>query len=107
MSYLFLFLAIISEVIGTILLKMTNGFSVFMPAVGTVIFYVLSFYLMSISLKTIEVGIAYAIWSAVGMSLIAILGIVFFNETISWLKFVSVGLIILGVIGLCFVEAKV
>ena len=106
MSYLFLFLAILSEVIGTVLLKMTNGFSILLPSVGTAIFYALSFYFLSVSLKTIEVGIAYAIWSAIGMSLIAVLGVVFLHETMNWLKIISISLIIISVIGLCLVEAN-
>ena len=100
MQYLFLLIAIISELIGTTLLKLSNGFSIILPSIGTLVFYTLSFYFLSLTLKTIEVGVAYAIWCSIGMSIMAIIGVLFFNETISLLKIISLILIIVGVVGL-------
>ncbi len=100
MSWLYLFLAIIFEIIGTTLMKMSNGFSLPMPTFGTLISYAVCFTLLSFALKTIDMGIAYAIWSAVGLSIIAAIGIIFFHEDVNALKIISLVLIILGVIGL-------
>lgn len=106
MNYLFLLFAIIFEIAGTTLLKMTHGFSVLLPSVGTVVAYLFSFYFLSLTLKTIEIGIAYAIWCAVGMSLIAIVGIIFFQESANPIKIVSLLFIIVGVVGLCLNNIK-
>lgn len=100
MSWLYLSLAIIFEIIGTTLMKMSNGFSLLMPAVGTLFSYIVCFTLLSFALKTIDMGIAYAIWSAAGLSVIAAIGIIFFHEDINPVKIISLILIIAGVIGL-------
>lgn len=106
MSYLFLFLAIIFEITGTTFLKLSNGFSVLLPSIGTIIAYICTFYFLSLTLKTIEMGISYAIWCAVGMSLIALIGIVFFHESANPTKIISLLLIIVGVVGLCLNNIK-
>ncbi len=100
MSWLYLSLAIIFEIIGTTLMKMSNGFSLLMPALGCLFSYIVCFVLLSFALKTIDMGIAYAIWSAAGLSVIAAIGIVFFHEDINPVKIISLILIIAGVIGL-------
>ena len=85
---------------GTTALKLSQGFSRLAPSLVVVISYCLSFYLLSLTLKKMEVGVVYAIWSAVGTALIATIGILWFNEPISVLKIASLALIIFGVIGL-------
>ena len=100
MSWLYLFLAILFEILGTTFMKLSNGFSQLMPTIGTTISYITCFILLSFALKSIDMGIAYAIWSAAGLSIIAAIGIVFFHEDISLLKIFSLILIIAGVIGL-------
>ncbi len=85
---------------GTTALKLSQGFSRLAPSLVVVVSYCLSFYLLSLTLKKMEVGVVYAIWSAVGTALIATIGILWFNEPISVLKIGSLALIILGVIGL-------
>ena len=94
MSWLYLVLAIIFETLGTTALKMSNGFSVLLPSVATIITYILCFLFLSFALKTIDVSVAYAIWSAFGILLISIIGIIFFHESINFIKIISILLII-------------
>ncbi|OLA95048.1 MAG: hypothetical protein BHW64_00745 [Candidatus Melainabacteria bacterium LEY3_CP_29_8] len=100
MYWIYLILAIIFETIGTTALKMSNGFSVLIPSIGTVISYVFCFIFLSYALKTIDMSIAYAIWCAFGILLISAIGMMFFNETVSVIKVVSIILIIIGTVGL-------
>ncbi len=100
MTALMLALAIASEVIATVALKASDGFSRPMPAVIVVTGYAISFWLLAIVLKHLSVGTTYAIWSAVGTAAIAVIGIALYGEGASLLKFASLGLIVLGVIGL-------
>lgn len=80
MGYLYLAMAIVAEVIGTSALKASHGFTRVCPGVVAVAAYGASLYLLSIVLKTIPVGVAYAIWSGVGISLIVVLGAVLFDQ---------------------------
>lgn len=100
MSWIYLILAIIFETLGTTALKLSNGFSVLLPTIGTVISYVLCFLFLSYALKTIDISIGYAIWCALGILLVSTIGIVFLHESVSFLKIVSILLIILGTVGL-------
>ena len=100
MHWFFLALAILSEVIGTVALKMSNGFSLGMPSLIVIIGYLSSLWFLALSLKTLEIGNAYAIWAGVGTALVAIAGILIFEESITVLKAVSIVLIIAGVFGL-------
>ena len=101
MSWIYLILAIILETIATTLLKLSNGFSVLLPSIGTILGYGLCFLFLSYALKTIDMSVAYAIWCAFGILLVSAIGMFFFNETISILKITSILLIILGTVGLC------
>ena len=101
MSWIYLILAIILETIATTLLKLSNGFSVLLPSIGTILGYGLCFLFLSYALKTINMSVAYAIWCAFGILLVSAIGMFFFNETISIIKFASILLIILGTVGLC------
>ena len=100
MPWLLLGLAIVAEVIGTLALKISNGFTVWLPTVIVVLGYGFSFWLLSMSLKVLQVGVAYAIWAGIGTALIAIAGVIIFKEPLNILKVVSIILIILGVVGL-------
>ena len=100
MSYMYLILAIAFEVLGTTTMKLSNGFTVLLPSIGMFVFYAISFSFLAIALKTIEVGMAYAIWGAVGTTLIAAIGILFFQESFNFLKILSIIFIIIGVVGL-------
>lgn len=100
MNWLYLILAIIFETLGTTGLKLSNGFSILLPSIGTVISYILCFLFLSFALKTIEMSVAYAIWCAFGILLISIIGMLFLHESINLLKIASILLIILGTVGL-------
>jgi small multidrug resistance pump len=100
MTAIYLTLAIASEVIATVALKSSEGFSRPLPAAIVVVGYGISFFLLAIVLKHMSVGTTYAVWSAVGTAAIAIVGIVAYGEGANLLKIASLGLIILGVVGL-------
>jgi small multidrug resistance pump len=100
MSWLYLVIAIVFEVSGTTCMKLSKGFTKLVPSILLFAFYGLSFGAMTVALKRIEVSVAYAIWSALGTALIALIGILWFKESVSVLKTVSLALVILGVIGL-------
>jgi small multidrug resistance pump len=100
MQWIYLILAIIFEITSTTLMKMSNGFTKILPTVGTFLGYIICFTCLSMALKNIDVGIAYAIWAAVGITIMTVIGILFFKESISVLKILSILFIVLGVIGL-------
>jgi small multidrug resistance pump len=92
--------AIVSEVAGTICLRYSEGFSKLAPSVGVVLGYGISFWLLALVLRELSVGTAYAVWSAVGTALVASFGIFALGEPATALKLGSLGLIIIGVVGL-------
>lgn len=98
MCWLWLFLAITLEVAATILMKYTEGFTRLGPTIGMLVLYGLSLAPLARVLKELEVGAVYAIWSALGTAAVALLGILFFHEPASALKFFSIALIIVGVV---------
>ena len=95
---LWLALAIGSEIIATVSLKLSNGFTKPIPSVVVVLGYAMSFYALSISLRTIPLGVVYAIWSGVGTAAIVVIGLFLFRETLDVVKVVGIGLIITGVV---------
>lgn len=99
-AWVYLSIAIVLEVIGTSFLKLSEGFTKLTPSLLVIVCYAGAFFLLALSLKKLEVGAAYALWSGIGTALIATIGILYFNESINLLKIISIGLIILGVIGL-------
>jgi small multidrug resistance pump len=92
--------AIAAEVAGTTCLKLSDGFSRLVPSLGVVVLYMLSFVFLAWVLKTIDLGVAYAIWAGLGTALVAAVGFLAFGEAISAVRLVSIGLIIVGVVGL-------
>ena len=94
--WLILSLAILLEVCGTICLKLSHGFSRLFPSIGVVCFYLGSFAVIAQSLKTLEVGIVYAIWAGVGTALIAVVGILAFGESVTAFKILGLLMIIGG-----------
>ncbi len=100
MGWVYLGLAIVFEVTGTTCMKLSEGFTRFVPSVLMFVFYFLSIAAIAIALKTIGVGVAYAIWSGLGTALIAAIGILAFREPVTALKLFSIALIIAGVMGL-------
>lgn len=96
--YLALFTAIVCEVIGTSLLQESRQFTRFWPTLGMALFYAASFYLLSLALRGITLGIAYAIWSGVGIVLVATVGYLVFNQRIDLPGLVGLGMILGGVL---------
>ena len=84
-TYLILFLAIVFETVATSFLKQSEQFTKLVPSVLTILGYAAAFYCLSVVLKSIPVGIAYAIWSGVGIILIALIGFFVSNSTLTWL----------------------
>lgn len=97
-SYLFLGLAIVVEVIATTALKATDNFTRLWPSVLTVVCYAASFYLLTFSLKVLPTGIAYAIWSGVGIVLISIVSWVVYQQRLDLPALLGLALIIAGVL---------
>ena len=98
-SWLYLFVAIFFEVIGTMILKL-NSFTKVIPTIFMFLFYALSFWALTVAIKKIDLGVAYAIWAGLGTAFIAMIGIFYFKEPSNFAKLVSIGLIVIGVIGL-------
>ena len=94
--WMLLCFAILLELSGTLCLKLSHGFSRLLPSLGVICFYFGSFTLMSFSLKTLEVGIVYAIWSGVGTALIAVVGVLAFGESITVFKILGLLMIVGG-----------
>tara|TARA_R110002049_G_scaffold237307_8_gene410405 strand:+ start:1147 stop:1473 length:327 start_codon:yes stop_codon:yes gene_type:complete len=97
MGYIYLTIAIIAEVIGTTALKYSNEFTNLIPTIIVVVGYGIAFYCLSLVLKTIPVGIAYAIWSGVGIVLIGIVAAVLFKQIPDLPALIGMSLIIIGV----------
>lgn len=92
--------AILFEVAGTTAMKLSDGFTKPWWSVALFVFYAISFTLMTYVLKHIDVSVTYPIWSGVGTLAIALIGVWWFGEQMTWLKAGSIGLIVLGVVGL-------
>ena len=100
MPAIYLSIAILSEVAGTLALKHTDGFTRILPSSAVVIGYGVSFWMLALVLRELPVGLTYAVWAAAGTALIAAIGIVAFGEPATTLKLLSLALIIAGTIGL-------
>jgi len=96
-NWLFLSIAIVSEVIATSALKAADGFTKPMPSVVVVLGYGLAFYCLSLTLRTIPVGVAYAVWSGVGIVLVSVVGWVLYDQRLDAAALVGIGLIASGV----------
>ena len=98
MQWLFLFLAIIGEVIGTSALKASDGFTKIVPSRIVVAGYAVAFFFLSLSLKdNINIGVVYAIWSGVGVSLISVIGYLYYKQSLDIPALLGIALIIIGV----------
>ncbi len=101
MEWILLAGAIISEVTATLALKASEGFSKLLPSIVVIVGYVLAFFFLSQVLKRgMALGIAYGIWAAVGVALVAIAGVVFFGESLSWVQVGGLALVAGGVLAL-------
>ncbi|HWM09641.1 MAG TPA: multidrug efflux SMR transporter [Solirubrobacteraceae bacterium] len=93
-------LAIVSEVFGTVMLRVSDGMSKLLPSVGTLVAYTISVYLLALVLKHLDIGLTYAIWAGVGTAMVAVIGVAVWDEPMSTLKVLSIVAVIAGVIGL-------
>jgi len=99
-SWLVLAVAIACEVAGTIFMKLSESLTKWVWIPPMLVAYIVALLGLALALRTIEVGIAYAVWAACGTALIALVGIVFFDESLSLIKIVAIVLVIAGVVGL-------
>ena len=97
-TYIFLFGAIILEVAGTMLLPVSLNFTKPLPTLALAIFYLTAFYLLTFVTNKLPISIVYATWSGLGIFSIAILGYIFFKQTLTWQAILGLFLIIIGVI---------
>ena len=98
MKWIFLSIAILSEVIATTALKYSDGFKNLIPSIIVVIGYGLSFYFLSLTLKDISIGIVYAIWAGMGIVLVSIAGYFVFKQSLDLPAIIGLSLIVIGVI---------
>ena len=104
MAYLILLFAIVGEVFASSMLKLSDGFTKKLPVLGLVIGYLIAFWGLAMSLETIPLGIAYAIWSGLGTVITVMIGIVAFKERINNKKIVGALLIVVGIVLLNIAE---
>lgn len=97
-NFLFLLIAIVSEVIATSALKASNEFTKIIPSIITVVMYAVAFYFLSLTLRTIPVGIAYAIWSGIGIVLVTVVAIVAYGQKPDLPAVIGMAFIIVGVV---------
>jgi len=98
MSWMWLYLAIVLEVAATVCIKLSDGCSQAIPSVFMVLFYGVSFFPTAMALRRLDVGMAYAVWSAVGTTLVTLIGMVLFKEQMSPSKMAALGIIIFGMV---------
>ncbi|MEH2171685.1 DMT family transporter [Nostoc sp.] len=99
-SWIYLIIAILFEVSGTTCMKLSEGFTKIVPSVLIFVFYGLCFTFLTFALKRLEVSVAYSVWAGLGTILVAFIGIIWFRESATFIKLVSISLIIIGVIGI-------
>jgi small multidrug resistance pump len=98
MKWVFLSIAILSEVTATSALKASEGFSRLLPSVAVIVGYAIAFYFLSLTLKTIPVGVAYAVWSGAGVALITLIAWLFLGQSLDLPAIIGLLLIVAGVI---------
>jgi small multidrug resistance pump len=98
MHWLYLTIAIVSEVIATSALKAADGFTRWVPSLIVIAGYASAFYFLSLTLRTLPLGVAYAVWSGVGVALIAILGWALYDQSLDLAACIGIGLIVAGVV---------
>jgi small multidrug resistance pump len=99
-AWLLLAASVLAEVLGTVALRHANGFTRIGPSVVTAVCYAGAIWLMSWSVRQLDMGLAYAVWAASGTALVAVVGMVCFGEATSPWRLVGLGLIVLGVVAL-------
>ncbi|MDC0215617.1 multidrug efflux SMR transporter [Candidatus Pelagibacter sp.] len=97
-TYLFLIGAVFCEVVGTMLLPISQNFTKLVPTVSLSIFYLFAFYFLTFVVNKLPIAIVYATWSGLGIFTISILGYIFFKQTLAWQAILGLFLIVVGVI---------
>ena len=99
-AWTYLIIGIFFETAGTTALKLSNGFTNLGPSVLCVVFFTISLYLVSLSIRSIDISVAYAVWSGVGVVMLTLVGAFYFHESLAPSKLIFIGLIVAGVVGL-------
>lgn len=107
LGYFHLGVAILSEIVATSALKASDGFTRMAPAAVAVAGYVVSFYFLSLALRAIPLGIAYALWSGVGIVLLAAIGWIWYRQSLDAPALLGLGLIIAGIVVIKFFSRSV
>ena len=102
MSWTILFLAGIFEIFWAVGLKYSDGFTKLFPTIFTIVTMIISFYLLSLALKALPIGTAYAVWVGIGTVGTVIAGIMLFGESMSLIRVISIFFILIGIVGLKF-----
>jgi small multidrug resistance pump len=100
LAWTYLSAAIATEVVGTVFLRYTDGFTRPAPSILVLVNYAASLWLTALALRELEVSLAYAVWAGVGTAAVAIIGMAALGETVNGLKLASIALVISGVVGL-------
>ena len=100
LAWLYLSAAIATEVVGTVVLNFTDGFTRPAPTAFVVITYAISLWLTALALRELEISLAYAVWAGVGTAAVAVIGMAALGESVNALKLASIALVIGGVVGL-------
>lgn len=103
-GWLLLGTAIVAEVLGTTALRFSGGFTKLWPSMAVVVAYGFSIWLLALTLKHVSLGVTYAVWSGVGTALVACVGFVFLDESVTFIKIASIFVIVAGVGGLYLSE---
>jgi small multidrug resistance pump len=100
LAWIYLSAAIATEVVGTVFLRYTDGFTKLSPSILVLVTYVASLWLTALALRQLEISLAYAVWAGVGTAAVAVIGMAALGESVNALKLASIALVISGVIGL-------
>lgn len=98
MNWILLFLAIFCEAAATSALKLAEGFTRPVPSIGVIVAYGLSFYFFSLAIRTIPIGIAYAVWSGIGVVFILLIGLICFGQKLDPAAVIGIGVILAGLL---------
>lgn len=107
MNKIFLVIAVVAEVVGTSALKASDGFSRLLPSLVVIAGYMVAFFFLSLTLRSLPVGIVYAMWSGVGIVLISLVAYFFFHQSLDLAAIVGMSLIIAGVVVVNFFSSSV
>ena len=98
MHYLYLFISIATEIIGTSFLKTSEGFTKLWPTLGTLLSFGICFYFLSLTIKFLPLNITYSTWAGLGLVLTTIISVIVFKENVNLISIISIGLIVIGVV---------